>query len=55
MYEWLVNGTKPQARSLLSKLVLPDFAHQDLFWSDESPRRVYPEIARGLLKLGPKD
>lgn len=51
-YEWLVNATKPVARGWLTKLVLPDFAHQDLLWSDQSARRVFPEIERGLLKRG---
>lgn len=49
MYEWLVNQTRPHARKLLHKRVLPKFAHQDLYWSDESSSDVYPEIERGLL------
>jgi len=47
MHEWLGNGAAlPDLE--LRKHVLRDYGHQDLYWSTNAPRDVYPLIAQGL-------
>lgn len=54
-YEWLVNQTLPRGRRLLKKRVFAGYAHQDLLWSDDSARTIYPEVATGLLSRAESD
>jgi cholesterol oxidase len=49
MYEWLWNRLPLEARRLLRKYVLPGYGHQDLYWSANAEREVYPRIEQGLL------
>jgi pimeloyl-ACP methyl ester carboxylesterase len=47
MHEWLGNGAAlPNLE--LKKHVLRNYGHQDLYWSTNAPRDVYPLIAQGL-------
>ncbi len=47
MYEWLNNGPRPPGLTVRKK-VLPRYGHQDLYWSTNARRDVYPLIAEGL-------
>jgi pimeloyl-ACP methyl ester carboxylesterase len=47
MHEWLGNG-KALPGLRLEKHVLDHYGHQDLYWSTNAPRDVYPLIAKGL-------
>jgi hypothetical protein len=56
MYEWLCNGKplnnqRPGAEPLVVKHVLPKYGHQDLYWSVNAARDVYPRILEGLRPL----
>jgi hypothetical protein len=56
MYEWLCNGEplngRPQSEDpLIVKHVLPKYGHQDLYWSTEAAKDVYPLILKGLRPL----
>jgi hypothetical protein len=47
MYAWLVDEL-PAERSQFVKHVLPRYGHQDLYWSTEAKKDVYPKILAGL-------
>jgi pimeloyl-ACP methyl ester carboxylesterase len=52
MHEWLGNGRAlPELQ--LTKHVLRGYGHQDLYWSTNAPRDVYPLVAQGLGVLPP--
>ena len=48
MYEWLCRES-PQFAKRVKKVVLPDYGHQDLLWSDSSPEEIFPLVRDGLM------
>lgn len=49
MYEWLTRGLKPDLREKFHKVVLPNYAHQDLLWGVKAKEDVFPLVLeRGL-------
>jgi pimeloyl-ACP methyl ester carboxylesterase len=48
MYEWLRRELPLARRPFIRKHVLPQYAHQDLFWSSKAAADVYPRIEQGL-------
>ena len=47
MHEWLCRGT-PDHLQKFKKHVVPDYAHQDLLWGEQSEERIFPKIKAGL-------
>ncbi len=50
MHEWLTSGS-PDARKKCTRHVESGFAHQDLLWGAEAPRRIFRKIHDGLRGL----
>jgi hypothetical protein len=44
MYDWLKRNREVQ----VSKVVLSDYSHQDLYWAPSAPQEVYPRILCGI-------
>jgi pimeloyl-ACP methyl ester carboxylesterase len=47
MHEWLCRGSSRDLHKI-RKHVFPDYAHQDLWWADDSPKEIYPNVFAAL-------
>jgi hypothetical protein len=47
MHEWLCRGSSREL-GRIRKHVFADYAHQDLWWANDSPAEVYPDVIRAL-------
>jgi pimeloyl-ACP methyl ester carboxylesterase len=44
MHEWITAGLKPRARERFTKIIIPNYGHQDLLWGKKSLDEVFPII-----------
>jgi hypothetical protein len=51
MYEWLISSGVPRARERCHRHIVKGFAHQDLLWGKDAPKKIFPLILDGLRGL----